>query len=408
MSKEANIIGRVIHVGKSADGKCRVMLMTGDQEFEMTWADAPPSLGEVYCLTPGNHPKILRQIACPEAGAWSVEGDAMRWRKNNTAGQTRMDALKKRHTIRRAVRDYLDSEGFIELDCPLLVRGTTPDAAITSFRVDDRYMSTSTELQMRRLQVGGFDQIYTLTQNFRKGEGEGSTHNPEFTMLEWVRVGQALTAVEEDTAQLTWLAHRALGGEKIHTWQGRAVNLEPPWDRAKMADIITKFTGAAMPDYSLSSMQKAVQAAGLTVHKEWAEDRIFLFSILIDHLQQFLGFDRPVIVYDWPAFQTSSALEKDGDELTERSEAYICGLELCNGFLSLTEYAGQKTAFQKQLDRRKVEGKDHIEIDDAYMEAVRQGLPQDSGMALGFDRLVMLLTDRPDIRSVLALAWDEL
>ncbi len=374
----------------------------------MAWQGAPPQPGDVFLMEPGNPPHILEKLAAPLPGAWDMNADAMRWRRRNATGKSRMDVLWQRHAIRRAVRDYLDSEGFIQLDAPLLVRGTTPDAIINSFEVGDHYLSTSTELQMRRLEVGGFDLLYTLTQNFRAADGEGSTHNPEFTMLEWVRVGADLAAIERDTEQLVWRAHQAIGGGKTLTWQGKTVNLEPPWDRITMQDAIKKFTGSAMPDFSLSSIRKAVETAKLEIHKGWENDRPFLFSILADHLQQFLGMEKPVFVQDWPAFQTSSAQEKDGAEITARSEAYLCGLELCNGFLSLADYEDQKISSQKQLDRRKLEGKPPVDLDQKYLESLKQGMPPDSAMALGFDRMVMLLTGQPDIKSTLVIAWDEL
>jgi elongation factor P--beta-lysine ligase len=395
---------RVLHMGNSE----RVTLITGTREFEMPWPDAPLALGDVFLMEPGDPPHIIKKIGGAVPDGWNHEGDAMRWRKRGADGKTRMDVLWQRHTIRRAVRDYLDNEGFIQLDCPLLVRGTTPDAAINSFSVGDRYLSTSTELQMRRLEVGGFEKLYTLTQNFRAADGEGSTHNPEFTMLEWVRVGAELDDIERDTEQLVWYAHQALDGGKVLESGKHRVRLEPPWERITMAEAITKFTGAPMPDFSLASIQNAVAAADLMVHKDWHADKSFLFSILVDHLQKFLGFERPVFVRDWPAFQTSSAQQKEGVEITDRSEAYICGLELCNGFVSLADYEGQKIAFQQQLERRVVEGKLPVELDHAYLDALRLGMPCDSAMALGFDRLVMLLTGQTEIRQTLALAWDEL
>ena len=256
-------VARVIHDQRVAQGAGRATLITGDREFEMAPGPARQYSREMCSLSPGvasRHGKTrglpARRMGNRRATA-CAGGAAMR------KGRTRMDTLWKRHTIRRAVRDFLDGQGFIEIDCPLLVRGTTPDAVINSFRVGDKYLSTSTELQMRRLEVGGFDLLYTLTQNFREADGEGTTHNPEFTMLEWVRVGRDLRAVEKDTEQLSWRAHRQLGGEKTLHWQGNKVNLEPPWERMKMADIIAKFTGVPMPDFSLPSVQRAVEAAKL-------------------------------------------------------------------------------------------------------------------------------------------------
>jgi lysyl-tRNA synthetase class 2 len=114
-----------------------------------------------------------------------------------------------------------------------------------------------------------------------------------------------------------------------------------------------------------------------------------------------------VFICDWPAFETSSAQEKDGREIAERSELFICGVEISDGFPSLTNYERQKQTFDHQLNRRRADGTPQVALDESYMEAMRVGLPRGAGMALGFDRLVMILTNQPTIKSVLAFAWDE-
>jgi len=333
--------------------------------------------------------------------------DATRWQKLDKDGLSRRDILQKRHVIRRSVRDYLDRQGFIEIDAPLLVRGTTPDAGINSFRVYDRYLVTSTEHQIRRLEAGGVHKIYTLTKNFRRADYEGTTHNPEFTMLEWNRCGEAMHTIENDAAQIVLAAHRALGGTDILNYGGKKVDLTLPWSRMTVMDSVKKYTGVRLTDFELPAISAAVEASGIRIHTEWAHDRTFLFSVLIDWLQGRLGMEKPVFLYDWPNFMTAMAQNKAKKGVADRSELYICGLELSNGFPSLTNYESQKEGFVQQAERRRPEGKEQVEGDEGYLAAMQSGMPPSSGMAMGFDRLVMLLTGRTDIRSTLAFAWDE-
>jgi elongation factor P--(R)-beta-lysine ligase len=333
--------------------------------------------------------------------------DAIRWQKPGRDGVSRADILRKRQAITRAVRAYMDGEGFLEIDAPLLVHGTTPDAGINSFRCEDRYLVTSTEHQIKRLESGGVEKIYTLTKNFRRADGDGPTHNPEFTMLEWNRVGADMKVIEDDAAQIVLAGHHALGGKGKVAYKGHNIDLALPWPRVTVIDAVEQYTGVRLKDFELASVRKAVEAAGITIHADWANDRTFLFSVLVDWLQERLGLEKPVFLCDWPNFMTSMALDKPGTNIADRSELYICGLELSNGFPSLTDYDSQKKGFAEQIERRRVEGKEQVEVDEAYLEALKTGMKPSSGMAMGFDRLVMILTGQSDIRATLAFAWDE-
>ncbi len=333
--------------------------------------------------------------------------DAVRWQNPAKDGVSRFETLKKRHLIKRSVRDYLHGEGFIEIDMPLLVRGTTPDVEIESFAVDDRYLATSTEYQIKRMEIGGFDKSYTLTQNFRKGD-TGRYRNPEFTMLEWARVGQTLHDIEADAEQMMIRAYKDMGGSDTLTYQGHKIDITAPWNRLSVREAVEKYTTAKLPDFTLESFRVAVAAAGIPVKDDWMNDQVFLFTVLLDHVQQFLGFDKPVFIQDWPKFLTSSALENASGQYVERSELFIAGVELSDGFPSLISHARQKETFAEQQTRRRHEGKQLVALDEKYLSAMEEGMPSGAGMALGFDRLVMVLTDRPDIASVLAYGWDEL
>ncbi|MFH1157481.1 MAG: amino acid--tRNA ligase-related protein [Pseudomonadota bacterium] len=404
MNKPEKHIVRVI---ESDPQKGRAVVIAKDAQHQVEWPGKPPAVGDVYTAVFSPRFAPLEKIANGNAAADIINGDTLRWRKPDASGRTRMDALQKRHLIKRAVRDYLHGENFIEIDMPLLVRGTTPDSEIESFALDGRYLVTSTEYQLNRMEIGGFDRIYTLTQNFRRGE-EGRYRNPEFTMLEWARVGETLEVIERDLEQFLWRAHKALGGSGQLVCQGKKIDVTPPFDRMTVKEAVKRVTGAALPDFSAASFSKAVQAANITMHCADGADDALLFSMLMDHIQGHLGFERPVFLRDWPVFQTSSAKENESGGFVERSELIVAGVELSNGFPSITSPAHQQEAFLRQLERRRTHGKEKVELDAAYLDAMREGFPDSAAMALGFDRLVMILTDRSDIASVLAFGRDEL
>ncbi|MCK5556630.1 MAG: hypothetical protein KAI76_10355 [Alphaproteobacteria bacterium] len=397
----------IVRVIESDQLKNRTVVIAKDIQHQIEWPGTPPTVGDVYTAVFSPRFAPLEKIANGNPEADIINGDTLRWRKPDANGCTRMDALYKRHIIKRAIRDYLHNEKFIEIDMPLFVRGTTPDTEIDSFSFDGRYLSTSTEYQLNRMEIGGFDRIYTLTQNFRRGE-TGRYRNPEFTMLEWARVGETLEDIERDMEQFIWCAHTALGGSEQLTWQGNTIDITPPFDRMTVKEAVKHVTGAELPDFSASSLLKTIHAAKITMHNADKADDFLLFSMLIDYLQEHLGFERPVFIHDWPAFQTSSAKESESGEFVERSELFVAGVELSNGFPSLTNPVRQQETFLRQLEYRHARGKEKVELDAAYLNSMQEGFPSSSAMALGFDRLVMLLTDQRDIASVLAFGWDEL
>lgn len=329
----------------------------------------------------------------------SGPADSSRWLTPGPDRASRLDILKKRHLIMRSVRSYMDGEGFLEIESPLLVRGATPDACIGSFQVEDRFLVSSTEYQIKRMFAGGLERGYTLTKNFRTGD-KGSFHNPEFTMLEWARAGVGIDAIENDMEEILCRAHQTLNGGGLLIYQDHAISLSRPWRRMSVAEALD------IPDFKPATIERAADDARIALRPQDREDPVFMLTVLLDHAQKNLGLDRPVFLRDWPAFLTSSALEKPGG-LADRSELFIAGIELSDGFPFMTGYERQKQTFARELARRKEEGLPPVTLDENYLEALRLGLPPGAGMALGVDRMVMLLLNQPDIRNVLAFAWDE-
>jgi elongation factor P--(R)-beta-lysine ligase len=336
----------------------------------------------------------------------SENADETRWQALALGGTSRAEILAKRHGIRRAVRHWLDGSGFLEIDTPLLVQGSTPDAHIESFAVNDRYLVTSTEYQIKRMIGGGFERLYTLTQNFRQDD-LGVLNNPEFTMLEWARAGATLETIEADAECMIMAAANSLGlGGKLR-YRGHDIDLAPPWVRMPVAEALSETSRVAVSSFDRDTLRNVAEARNLKLSDSMWNDDSALFSAVISDVQSRLGFDKPVFLRDWPAFQTSSAPAKNGGEFTERSELIIAGVELADGFPFQIDADTQVRANELQLDRRRVMGTAPIELDQRYVAMLRQGLKPGAGMALGFDRLVLLLTGQTALRSVLAFAWDE-
>lgn len=314
--------------------------------------------------------------------------------------------LRKRHAIRRAIRAYLDAQGLIEVDAPLLVSGTTPDAHLESFAVDDRYLVVSTEYQIKRLAGEGLGQVYTLTQNFRKGDC-GALHNPEFTMLEWARAGASMADLRRDAEHVVCLAWQAANpGELRLCYQGRAIDLTPPWPVMTVREAIAELTGLAIAGFTAEDLAAVAAAVGIAVPRAWRSDEEALFALVSEWVQARLGFESPVFLTQWPAFQSASTVADGSGEVAERHELVIAGIEIADGFPTLTDPTLQRRAVAAQQRRRAALGRAQVRVDERYLAALGAGIPAGAGMALGFDRLVMLLTDRPSLAQVLTFAWD--
>jgi lysyl-tRNA synthetase class 2 len=397
---------RVVAVDPIENDAYRVHFLREDRAGELVMRGTPPLPHAVYEVENDDNPRLtLIGAPDPRLTAWP---DAYRWRQNAT-GPTRHEILRRRATIRRAVRASLDEAGFLEIEAPLLVRGTTPDPGVESYPLaDGYYLTTSTEYHMKRLAVGGFEKIYSLTKNFRKDDRIGPCRNPEFTMLEWGRVGEGMDRVMDDAERLTLAALDALKLGRTIRYGDCTIDLTPPWDRQTVAEAIARNANVPMPDFGLIACQHAADALGLKRRDAWANDRDFLFALIMDAIQPKLGATRPVFLTDWPLFQTTSANAKKDAKTADRAELFIAGIELADGFGGLADPALQAHFFEAALAKRATEGLPAIAVDQSYLDAMRQGAPFGAGMALGFDRLVMLLTNQPEIRTVLAFGWDEL
>jgi lysyl-tRNA synthetase class 2 len=411
MSDRDLLHGRVL--AASTHPARSVVILAGSTSHSVALAPSAPELlaGDLVTLTLTGgvaDVAVIHSRAAP--GAWHTDGDALRWRRP-AESPSRMETLWARQAIVRAVRDYFHDEGFLEIQAPLLVKGACPDAHLEPLRAGgDAYLTTSTEYQLKRMIVGGFDKVFTLTQNFR-GADVGGRHNPEFTMLEWARTHASLEDIERDAEALVKRAFRAVHpGATSLRWAGREITIDGPWERVTVREALARHLGIeAAPDLAPASLRAEVARLGLDVPASFLDDDAMLVSYLLDAMQPHLGAPAPTFLCAWPAFMTSSAaILDDAPALADRSELLLAGLELSDGFPSLRDPDLQARLFDRENARRRDEGRAPVALDERYLAALREGIPPGAGMALGIDRLVMILTGRERIRDVLALAWDEL
>ncbi|MCB9548676.1 MAG: EF-P lysine aminoacylase GenX [Myxococcales bacterium] len=324
------------------------------------------------------------------------------------SGRTRREVLRLRQRILATLRAWLDAEDFFAAEVPLLIRGACPDVYLASFVVPGGgYLTTSTEYLIKRLVAGGFERVYTLAPNFRAGE-VSPRHGPEFTMLEWSRAGADLARIERDAEALVRASLAAIApGATAVTWGGHTVDVAGPWERLTVRDALRRHLGADVDaTFSLASLRAGIDAAGLRAGPGLADTARDAMSLLMGHLQPHLGTTRPTFLTAWPAFETSSAA-RASDAVAERSELFIAGMELADGFPSLLDADQQRATFAEQLEDRRAAGLPGVDLDERYLAALDGGLPKSAGMALGVDRLVMVLTGTDDIRDVQTFGWDE-
>jgi lysyl-tRNA synthetase class 2 len=343
------------------------------------------------------------------------DGDALRWRHSANGVVPRRALLGLRHRIVRAIRAWFDARGFLEVDTPALVRAPSPEAVFAPVPAGGEWLITSPEFQLKRMLVGGFERLYRLGPAFRGGE-VGAQHNPEFALLEWYRAHADSEALAADLEGLLG-ALAPLAEEAAALWppaqaerlRARAAALRAePYRRATVRALFAEHLGMEIGGVTAAAaLHAAAGKAGLPDAEALPADFTGAFSALWVRIEARLA-PEPLLVTEWPAPTASLARLKPGDpSVAERVELYAGGLELANGFAELTDPAEQRRRFEADLAARRAQGLPPVPLDEAFLAALEEGMPPAAGMALGVERLVMLLTGAETLRDVLAFAWDE-
>ncbi|HFC09845.1 MAG TPA: lysine--tRNA ligase [Chloroflexi bacterium] len=314
------------------------------------------------------------------------------------------EIFRTRAKIVRALREFLDARGFLEVETPILqpIYGGAAARPFVTYHNQLKqklYLRISFELYLKRLLVGMFEKVYEIGRDFRN-EGISFKHNPEFTQLEfyWAYADyQKVMALTEE--MLAYVADTVLGTRKI-TWQGHEIDLNPPWKRMELRQGLLEATGvdiAAYPD--AESLAAAMKAQGLEP-KPGAPRGKLIDQMVGDFLEP--TFIQPTFLYDYPRDISPLAKAKPGDPTTvERFEGFIGGMELCNAFTELNDPLDQEARFLEMGRTYAADDEERHPIDEDYLRAMRYGMPPNGGFGMGIDRLTMLFTDKHSIREVI-------
>ncbi len=303
-----------------------------------------------------------------------------------------------------AMREFLDARGFVEVETPSLqplYGGAAARPFTTHHNTYDQtlYLRISDELYLKRLVAGGLDRVYEIGHNFRN-EGVSRKHNPEFTMMECYQAYADYRDMMDLTeAMIREIAVKALGTARVE-YQGRQLDLESPWRRVSLRDAIAEETKIDVLEHDgLEGLREAVRAAGLDPGPAptWARLVDDLFS---DHVEP--GLQQPTLVTDHPLDLSPLAKRSAEDpRLAERFEPYLAGMEIGNAFSELNDPDDQRGRLEAQRRAHDAGDEEAHPLDEDFLVTLEHGLPPTGGLGIGFDRLVMVLADTPNLREVI-------
>ncbi len=326
----------------------------------------------------------------------------------------RQPFLRGRAAVTSALRRHFDSQGFVEVETPILQVSPGNEAHLEAFATglvgpdgtETRlYLHTSPEFAMKALLAAGERRIFTLARVFRNRE-RSATHHPEFTMLEWYRAEEPYATLMQDCVMLLRLAAAATGSRLWH-YRGRNCDPHAEPERLGVAEAFRRHAGidllatlASVPDRDALAAATRAAGIGFGADDTWSD----IFSrILVERVEPHLGLGRPTILDRYPAPEAALARPcPDDPRLAERFELYACGVELANGFGELTDVLEQRRRFEAAMAARRARGAEAYPIDEDFLAALGR-MPAASGVALGFDRLAMLATGATRIEQVLWL-----
>ncbi|MEJ2710429.1 MAG: lysine--tRNA ligase [Anaerolineales bacterium] len=312
--------------------------------------------------------------------------------------------FRTRAAIVRALRDFLDSHGFLEVETPVLqpiYGGAAARPFITHHNQlkQDLFLRISFELYLKRLLVGGFERVYEIGRDFRN-EGVDRTHNPEFTQLEFYwAYADYFQVMDLTEAMIKYVAQQVLGSHSL-TYQGHTIDLAQPWQRMELVDAIHEMAGIDLEQYpTAESLAQAMRARDLKPDPEATRGKL-IDSLLGDFVEPKLI--QPAFVYNYPRDISPLAKARPGNpKMVERFEGFVGGMELCNAFTELNDPLDQEARFLEMGRDYQSEDEERHPMDEDYLQAMRYGMPPNGGFGMGVDRLTMLFTDNPNIREVI-------
>jgi lysyl-tRNA synthetase class 2 len=295
-------------------------------------------------------------------------------------------ALNLRAKLIQSIRHFFIQQDFLEVETPLRLPAPAPEEHIEAISSGDWFLQTSPELCMKRLLAANFPRIFQISKCFRAAE-RGSKHLPEFTLLEWYVAQFDYNQLMDQCEAMLIRAFKDMGHTQNITWQDTKISLASPWERLRVADAFSRYTPISLQD---------------ALHEDKFDE------IMVEYIEPRLGIDRPTFIYDYPAKLAALAkIKKIDSTVAERFELYIGGLELANGFSELTDTREQRQRFEKAQAARAAKNWARYSMPEKFLTAL-QTLPESAGIALGIDRLAMILADTATIDEVVTFTPEEL
>jgi lysyl-tRNA synthetase class 2 len=334
--------------------------------------------------------------------------------------------LLVREQVIDAMRLFFKTRNYHEVETPLLVAKPGAEPYLNLFETSlgtldgqnkTAFLLTSPEYAMKKLLAADLGNIFQICKSFRNVESLGGTHNPEFTILEWYHVGINYFDLMSEFEEMMLAICSHLGVEASQfSYQGRLYDLAKPYLRFSIAELFERYVGLNKDQLlSLEALREQAQKRNYELHSlekltdDLAWEELYNQLFLNEIEPKLAEFNQPVFVCDYPAPQAALARKKSDDpRFAERFEVYLAGMELGNAFGELTDALEQEKRLLADLELRRVLGKKTQPIDNDFIEALQEGLPETSGIAVGVDRLVMLFADTDSIDETLFFPASEI
>jgi lysyl-tRNA synthetase class 2 len=286
----------------------------------------------------------------------------------------------------QAIRHFFTEKNYLEVETPYLIPAPAPELHIDAIRAGGAFLHTSPELCMKRLLAAGYPKIFQICKCFRQGE-RGGRHLPEFTLLEWYRAGTDYLGLMDECEEMVVFILEELGLPPVLEFQGKALDVQRPWVRFTVQEAFERYASAPL--------EQAIAGGRFD-------------ETLVVEIEPHLGFPKPVFLYHYPsALAALARLSKNAPGVAERFELYVAGVELANAFSELKDPVEQRARFEMELAKRKQQGKTVYPMPEKFLRAL-PFMPESAGIALGVDRLVMLLSNHKEIDPVVSFTPEEL
>lgn len=336
-----------------------------------------------------------------------ISNTVARWKEIQQNSELRQNLLRRQEVI-AGIREFFTQSDFHEVETPLLVAhpGTEPyldlfqtEIELASGTTYPGYLLTSPEYAMKKLLSAGLPRIFQICKSFRNGEGLGDHHNHEFTILEWYRTEADYQDIMSDCENLVkYLAQKTQGSATVLQYQNQHFNLENNWPRLRVFDLFNETFGCTTEEFFDSDyLRELCQQNTIQIDsgQTWDDYFVLLFDVMI--LPKIQANQQPVFITDFPASQAALSKKSAQDpRFAERFELYIGGIEIGNAFTELNDPVEQRARIQEELALRAELGKSPLQPDEDFLNALAE-MPDAGGIAVGVDRLVMLMLDVPSI-----------